>query len=162
MDPYARADFFLTFGPDEVALEEGFITFTTLPAGLLVKVGKMRDAFGKVNQMHNHVLPWTDRPLVTSNLLGGEDGISDAGLSVARLIPFPVLFLEATAQVYRGSSEIFNAPARGDLIYVGRLRAYRDLAESTNLDVGGSFAYGHNGVTDDTTTRLWGADLTLR
>jgi hypothetical protein len=162
VDPYARADFFVTVGPDEVALEEGFITFPTLPLGLLAKVGKFRDAFGKVNGMHAHVLPFIDRPLVTSNLLGGEDGLSDSGISVARLIPFPALFLEATAQVYQGSSEIFKAPTRGDLGYVGHLRAYRDLGESTNLELGGSFAYGHNGVTDDTTTRLWGADLTLR
>jgi hypothetical protein len=162
VDPYARADFFVTVGPDEVALEEGFITFPTLPGGLLAKVGKFRDAFGKVNGMHAHVLPFIDRPLVTSNLLGGEDGLSDSGISVARLIPIPALFLEATAQVYQGSSEIFKAPTRGDLGYVGHLRAYRDLGESTNLELGGSFAYGHNGVTDDTTTRLWGADLTLR
>jgi hypothetical protein len=162
VDPYARADFFVTVGPDEVALEEGFITFPTLPGGLLAKVGKFRDAFGKVNGMHAHVLPFIDRPLVTSNLLGGEDGLSDSGISVARLIPIPALFLEATAQVYQGSSEIFKAPTRGDLAYVGHLRAYRDLGESTNLELGGSFGYGHNGVTDDTTTRLWGADLTLR
>ena len=37
--------------------------------------------------MHNHVLPWTDRPLVINNLVGGEEGIGDAGISVARLIP---------------------------------------------------------------------------
>ena len=109
--------------------------------------------------MHAHVLPFIDRPLVTSNLLGGEDGLSDSGISVARLIPIPRLFLEATAQVYQGSSEIFKAPTRGDLAYVGHLRAYRDLGESTNLELGGSFAYGHNGVTDDTTTRLWGMDV---
>jgi hypothetical protein len=162
VDPYARADFFVTVGPDEVALEEGFITFPTLPGGLLAKVGKFRDSFGKVNGMHAHVLPFIDRPIVTNNLLGGEDGLSDSGISVSRLIPIPALFLEATAQVYQGSSEIFKAPTRGDLGYVGHLRAYRDLGESTNLELGGSFAYGHNGVTDDTTTRLWGTDLTLR
>src|SRR5207247_848383 len=104
VDPYARADFFLTFGPEEVGVEEAFITFPTAPAGLLVKVGKMRDAFGKVNGMHNHVMPWVDRPLVTSNLLGGEDGLADAGISVSRLIPSSFAFLEATGQVYRGDS----------------------------------------------------------
>ena len=66
VDPYARADFFLSFGEEGVELEEGFITFPTLPGGLLTKVGKMRAAFGKVNTLHNHVLPWTDRPLVTN------------------------------------------------------------------------------------------------
>ena len=162
VDPYARADFFVTVGPDEVALEEGFITFPTLPGGLLAKVGKFRDAFGKVDGMHAHVLPFIDRPLVSTNLLGGEDALADSGISVARLLPNPWLFLEATAQVYQGNSAIFAAPTRGDLAYVGHLRAYRDLGESTNLDLGGSFAYGHNGVTEDTTTRLWGVDATLR
>ena len=162
VDPYARADFFLTFGPEEVGIEEGFITFPTVPGGLLLKVGKMRDAFGKVNSMHAHVLPWTDRPLVIRNLVGGEDGLADAGLSLSRLIQNRFLFLEATAQVYQGNSEIFAAPKRSDLAYVGHLRAYRDLGESANLDLGGSFAYGHNGVTADTTTRLWGANMAFR
>ncbi len=162
VDPYARADVFLTFGPDEVGLEEGYITFPTAPGGLLLKVGKLRDAFGKVNGMHTHVLPWTDRPLVAENLTGGEDGLADAGLSVSRLIQNRLLFLEATAQVYSGNSAVFSAPSRSDLAYVGHLRAYRDLGESTNLDLGGSFAWGHNGVTDASTTRLWGLDATFR
>src|SRR6185503_12821811 len=116
VDPYARADFFLVFAPDEVGVEEGFITFTSLPSSLLLKVGKLRASFGKVNQMHNHVLPWTDRPLVTQDLVGGEEGISDAGLSLARLFPNRFLFLEATAEVYRGESpELFTAPRREDV-----------------------------------------------
>ncbi len=162
VDPYARADFFVTLGPDEVALEEGYITFPTLPGGFLTKIGKMRDAFGKVNGQHPHTLPFSDRPLVATNLTGGEDGLADAGISLARLIPNPWLFLEATGQVYQGNSAIFQAPTRGDLAYVGHLRAYRDLGESMNIDLGGSIAYGHNGITADTTTRLLGADATLR
>jgi hypothetical protein len=122
----------------------------------------MRDAFGRVNGQHPHTLPYLDRPLVTRNLTGGEDGLADAGISVARLIPNPWLFLEATAQVYQGSSEVFQAPTRGDLAWVGHLRAYHDLGESTNIDLGGSIAYGHNGVSADTTTRLVGVDATLR
>ena len=97
VDPYARADFFLSFGEEGVNLEEGFITFTSLPWGFVAKVGKMRAAFGKVNTLHNHVLPWTDRPLVTDNLVGGEDGIDDAGISLTRILPAPDgIFLEAT------------------------------------------------------------------
>lgn len=162
VDPYARADFFLTFSPDEVGVEEGFITFTTLPANFLVKVGKMRGSFGKVNQMHNHVMPWTDRPLVTQNLVGGEEGISDAGISVGWLFPNDVIYLEATGEVYRGESELFRAPERGDLTYVARLRGYRDLTESTNIDFGGSFAEGNNEVGPGFATRLYGFDLAFR
>ena len=59
--------------------------------------------------MHSHVLPWTDRPLVTTNLLGGEEGLGDAGISVSRLIPNPVVFLEATGEVYRGDGRGLHA-----------------------------------------------------
>jgi hypothetical protein len=161
VDPYARADFFLTFGPEEVGVEEGYLTFPTLPGGFLGKVGKMREAFGRVNTEHPHTLPFADLPLVSRDLLGGE-ALADSGLSVARLLPVPGFFLEATGQVYRGESDVFQAPTRGDLQYVGRLRAYRDLTESTNIDVGGSIAYGNNGVTAESKTRLIGTDLTLR
>ena len=60
VDPYARADFFFSFAPEGVEVEEGYITFTSLPGGLLAKVGKFREQFGKVNTMHTHVLPWVD------------------------------------------------------------------------------------------------------
>jgi hypothetical protein len=163
VDPYARADFFLTFSNEEVGVEEGFITFTSLPANFLLKVGKMRASFGKANQMHNHIMPWTDRPLVTQDLVGGEEGISDAGLSLSRLIVNPILFLEATAEVYRGESpELFSAPRRQDLTYVGRLRGYRDVTESTNLDFGGSYARGTAKEGEGLHTSLIGADVTLR
>ena len=171
VDPYARGDFFLSFGEQGVALEEGFVTFSELPGKLLVKVGKMRAAFGKVNAMHTHALSWADRPLVTGSLLGGEDGINDAGVSVARLIPAGTLFLEATGQVFRGDSgdTLFRSSTRGDLSYVGHLRAYHDLTESSNLDLGASASRGHNpaGLVDGTdvgrfTTTLYGADATVR
>jgi hypothetical protein len=170
VDPYARADFFMSFGEEGVDLEEGYITFTSLPGRLLAKVGKMRSAFGKVNTMHSHILPWTDRPLVTTNLAGGEEGLSDAGLSVARLIPAGGLFLEATGQVFRGDADdVFHSSERGDLSYVGHLRAYHDLTDNANLDFGGSYAWGHNasGVVDGVdagrfTTDLFGVDATFR
>jgi len=162
VDPYARADFFLSFSPDGVSVEEGFITFPTLPGALLLKVGKIRPAFGKVMTMHNHVLPWTDRPLVVMNLLGGEDGLSDSGLSLSRLFPNRFLFLEAIGEVYRGQSEVFKGQDRGDLAYLGRLRAYRDITESSNLDLGGSFASGASGEGPGLKRRLFGVDATFR
>jgi hypothetical protein len=174
VDPYARADFFISFGESGVDLEEGYVTFTSLPGGLLTKVGKMRAAFGKVNTLHNHVLPWTDRPLVSNNLVGGEDGIADAGVSVAKLIPNPWLFLEATGQVLRGDSgpderPLFRTSARGDLTYLGHVRAYQDITDDANIDVGASFAHGHNpsGLVDGVdvgqfTTSLYGVDATVR
>jgi len=162
IDPYAKGDFFFAFGPDGVDVEEGYITFPTLPGGLLLKVGKAHAAFGKVNTMHTHVLPWTDRPLVTRNLLGGDEGISNAGLSVSRLILNPLFFLEATGEVYHPNDEVFHGHERSRLLYVGRLRAYRDLTEGTNLDVGTSVASGPTAVGLDTSARIVGVDATFR
>jgi len=168
IDPYARGDFFLSFGEEGVDLEEGYITFTALPGSFVVKGGKMRAAFGKVNTLHNHVLPWIDRPLVTTNLVGGEDGIDDAGLSIQRIIPAPGgLFLEATGQVFRGdsgdeNSPLFHSSRSSDLSTVAHLRSYKDLNEATNLDIGFSYARGHNDQGTDFLTNLYGIDATLR
>ena len=162
VDPYARADFFLSATPEGLDVEEAYVTFTTLPAGLLLKAGKMRAQFGKVNTMHTHILPWADRPLVTENLVGGEDGLSDGGLSVSRLIPNSFMYLEGTGEVYQGDSAVFQTDHRSRLVYLGRLRGYRDLTEATNLDIGASFAHGPTNVGLDLDKRLFGLDATIR
>ena len=163
IDPYARADVFLSFGEQGVNLEEGYLTFTSLPGALQLRAGKMRAAFGKINTLHNHALPWTDRPLVTQNLVAGEEGISDAGLSLSRILPAPKnIFLEGTAQIFRGDTEgLFRAARRSDVSTVGHLRAYRDISESTNLDLGVSYARGHSPDADGS-NQLYGLDATLR
>jgi hypothetical protein len=83
--------------------------------------------------MHAHNLPWIDRPIVTGSLLGGDEGIAGAGVSAARLIPNPWLFLELTGELTAVGSDV--SP-------LARVRAYRDLTESTNVDLGLSFLSG--------------------
>jgi hypothetical protein len=162
VDPYARGDVFFSVGPDGAEVEEGFITFTSLPGGLLLKAGKMRGQFGKVNAMHTHVLPWTDRPLVTRTLVGGDEGISDGGVSVSKLFPNEFVFVEATGELFGGRSDVFAGSERSHVSYIGRLRGYRDLTEGTNIDLGTSFAFGHTDLEPDATRRLIGIDATFR
>ena len=47
VDPYARADFFLAASPEGLEIEEGFLTLTSLPGGLLAKVGQLKEQFGR-------------------------------------------------------------------------------------------------------------------
>jgi hypothetical protein len=166
VDPYARADFFLSFGESGVDVEEGFVTFTSLPGGLLAMVGRMRPSMGKINTLHLHVLPWPDEPLPIANLLG-EDGWIATGVSVARLLPMPAdIFSELTLQVFRGQAEgLFEAQKRSDLAYNAHYRAFKELTEATNLDLGFSWAIGPNSTsTPDQThwTTLEAIDATLR
>ena len=162
VDPFGRADFYLSAGPEGVELEEGFITFSALPANLLLKVGKMRAQFGKVNTTHTHQMPTADRPLVTTNLVGGDEGISDSGLSLSHLLANPLLFVELTGEVYQGSSDVFQTDSRSRLNYVGRVRAYRDITEGSNLDVGTSVAFGPTDAGINTDKRMIGVDATFR
>lgn len=167
VDPYARADFFLSFSESSVEVEEGFVTFTSLPGGLLAKVGRMRVSFGKINTLHLHVLPWPDTPLPIVNLLGGEEGWKGTGISLARLIPMPAdIFSELTAQVFRGEAEgLFELRNRSDLAYNGHYRLFKDLSEATNLDLGFSYGAGPNATSTDETrrwTKLEAIDFTLR
>lgn len=168
VDPYARADFFLAIGEEGIEVEEGFVSFPALPGGLLVKAGKFRANFGRLNAFHNHTLPWTDRPLVMYNLLGGETddpdtGIKDAGVSLSRLIPAGNLFIEATGELFRGDSgTLFQSTQREDFSLVGRVRTYRDFTESANVEVAGSYARGHNDAGSEFLTKLYGLDVTFR
>jgi hypothetical protein len=164
LDPYARADFFISFGEHGVDLEEGYLTFPALPGHVQLRAGKMRAAFGKVNTLHNHVLPWVDRPLVMRNFTGGEEGINDAGVSLTRILPAPGgLFLEATGQVFRGDSEnVFRSWRANNLSTVGHLRGYRDISESTNADIGFSYARGASTQAAGLFNNLYGIDATVR
>src|SRR3990172_3917847 len=168
IDPYARADFFLAIGEEGIEVEEGYVSFTHLPAGFLLKGGRMRAHFGRLNAFHNHTLPWVDRPLVMYNLLGGsvdaaDTGIKDAGVSVSRLIPAGKLFVEAIGEFYRGDSgTLYRSGRRQDVSTVAHLRSYADLTDQTNLEVGLSYSRGHNDFGSEFTTKLYGTDVTLR
>ena len=107
---------------------------------------------------------WTDRPLVTQNLVGGEDGINDAGMALSRIFAGPKqIFLEATAQIFRGDSDdLFHSYRRSDVSTVEHLRGYRDLSESTNLDLGLSYSRGHSAIGPDVVNQLYGIDATVR
>src|SRR5205085_7456758 len=64
VDPYAKANFFLSVTKEGIDVEEGYAQFVTLPYDLTAKVGKFKAMFGKDNTWHAHVRPWVDQPLV--------------------------------------------------------------------------------------------------
>jgi len=76
----------------------------------------------------------------------GEEGLSDNGVSLSKLIQNPLAFLEATGEVYAGTGDVFQSSRRARPTFVGHLRAYRDLSEDKNVDLGVSFAHGQTDV----------------
>jgi hypothetical protein len=161
VDPYAKAKFFIGYSDEEVAVEEGYIQFVALPWDLTAKAGKMKASFGKFNPTHFHSWSSIDTPLVSSTFFGDE-GLADSGVSVSKLIPAGAFFVEATAEAFDGSvEEVFEPESSSDLFYNARLRAYRDLSENSNLDLGASFATGTLPETGER-SRFAGADVSYR
>jgi hypothetical protein len=121
-------------------------------------------AFGKTNPLHLP-LPWADEPLPVVNLLGGDEGWVGDGGSLAKLFALPAdIASEVTVAVFDGDSEGLFAVPEGhrEIAYLGRLRFFRDLVESTNLDLGFSYGSGPNGIAEGTDTSIQGVDATLR
>ena len=163
VDPYAKANFFFSLTPQGIDLEEGYANFVTLPYDLTAKVGKMKAFFGKDNTWHTHVRPWVDQPLVIHNFFGDE-GLNDTGISVSKVIPNPWnTFLEATGEVFSGHvPDVFERRGPNDLFYNAHLKAFRDITENNNIEVGTSYARGALAGAPGGNSQFGGIDVTYR
>jgi len=143
VDPYARADFFLSFGRDPetgkygVEVEEGYLTTLSLPARLQLKAGRFRSAIGRVNTVHPHALPFIDMPNAYVNYFG-EEGLKDEGLSLSWLLPTKAFYQEILFQVTSGYSEspAFARSEGNRLLYVGHLKNFFTLNDDNTLELG--------------------------
>jgi hypothetical protein len=160
VDPYAKANVFLSITKGGIDVEEGYMQFVTLPYDLTAKAGKFKALFGKDNTWHAHVRPWIDQPLVIHNFFGDE-GFNDDGISVSKSINNPWnAFIEATGEVFEGHvANVFESRSANDLIYNGHLKVFRDISENNNIEVGTSFA---RGTLNDTHNQFAGLDVTYR
>ncbi|HET7433239.1 MAG TPA: hypothetical protein VFN10_00860 [Thermoanaerobaculia bacterium] len=164
VDPYAKGKFFISVGPDEIDVEEGYAQFVALPWGLTAKAGKTKATFGKANTWHTHVRPWVDQPLMVSRFLG-EEGVADVGLSVSRDVPNPFgAFTEVTGEVYSGDVEnVFGRRSDNDLLYNAHFKFFKDITENSNIELGTSWMRGGLPDTDVAGhNRLAGVDATYR
>ena len=140
--------------------------FPTLP-GRPAAEGRARcaAAFGKVNAMHNHVLPWTDRPLVTHEPAGRRGGDRRRRHLALAAHPEPVALPGGDRRgLPRRVDDVFATPERRrPHLRRTPARATATSASRRNLDLGGSFAYGRQRARGRIQrTRLVGVDVTFR
>jgi hypothetical protein len=167
VDPYLRADFFLTFGRDPetgkygAAVEEGYLTTQSLPAGLQLKAGKFREAVGRINAIHPHALPFIDMPNAYVNYFG-EEGLNDEGISLSWLVPTKKVYQELIFQLTSGYSEspAFARSASNRLMYLSHLKNFFTLNDNATLELG---ITGISGPNDSArVTNMASADLTYK
>ena len=147
IDPYARAEVRFEAGEEgrgaetSVHLAEAFLELMTLPFGTQVKMGQMRNRFGLTNVVHEHDLPFIDRPDVLKQFLGDE-GLVEKGFEATWVAPLP-FFLEVLGGAFNGDNE--TAFGRGSLKYplvTGRVRTFLELGDFGAIQLGTSIANG--------------------
>lgn len=169
VDPFSRADFFVSAGPEGLDVEEGYLTWLALPGGGQAKIGKFRADFGKFNRTHPPETPFADRPLAAEAWLG-EEGMAITGVSGSILIPNPAhLYWDVIANIGAApdaaESPVFGPEKRGDVLGLVRTSVFVPLRESTDLNFGASYATAkaHPALRGDgDRTHLDAMDVTLR
>jgi len=167
VDPYARADFFISFsrnpqsGEFQAEIEEGYLTTLSLPAHLQLKAGKFRQALGRINPVHPHALPFVDMPNAYLRFFG-EEGMNDEGLQLSWLLPNHSFFQELTAELTDGPRDNPSFARSNGNNYLGlvHLKNFWDLTANATLEFGLSGISGVN--PDQHFTRIGAVDLTYK
>jgi hypothetical protein len=173
VDPWADAVLIASFEADtpgefSATIEEGYITLKKLPLldstplGIQFEIGRFRPAFGRINKIHTHDLPWMDRPGSFTNLFGTE-GFSQDGISAQAFIPTPGTdnTLELTVQAVNGG----DLPAAPDNhannpAYVQHLSWFWDVAPGNDIELGQSAYFGYADLNGLHSSEVLGLDAT--
>lgn len=124
-----------TFGIEEAALQT-----TSLPDNLTLTAGRFFGEFGRLGYIHDHELPFVNRPQVLSQYIGGESR-SD-GMQLNWLVPTEQ-YISVTAGVgnnFGGDSPNPNNPGNyrpiGGLNFWGRASTFFNLTDNWQLEAG--------------------------
>jgi len=160
LDPYSFTKIFLTWGADEIGVEEAYIYWTGLPGKVRADVGKYRMAVGDLNRWHRHALPETNYPLVYQEFLG-PDGLSGVGASLYTALPISIakgtseVFLQGAAIESEALNDLGHQPA-----VLARLQNFWQLSRSTYMQIGFTGIAAQNSDSN-LTSNLLGADFRL-
>lgn len=150
VDPTFRGDVFIGFSDAEgVGIEQAYLTATSLPWNLELRLGRFLAPVGKQNTTHRHDLHTIDHALVGQRLLG-EEGLKGTGVYLSRIFAplgfFQELIVTATERLGEAPEDLVPAEPTskdlGGLAYSARLRNYWDLSNASNLELSGSVLTG--------------------
>ncbi|MFB6374304.1 MAG: hypothetical protein ABEN55_14585, partial [Bradymonadaceae bacterium] len=171
VDPFFTFETHLVASLSGLKIGEVYGTTLALPAGLQVRFGKFKTAFGRVNPLHLHAWHFTALPLVNGKFFGPA-GLNGIGTEVSQLLPLP-WYVEWTVAI-----QALSGPPTGraflrdpaglegplDLVATGRLEQFFELSNDLDLMWGLNAALGRNdsgGLSrrDEFRTGIYGTDL---
>ncbi|MDB6025685.1 MAG: hypothetical protein JWM68_1908 [Verrucomicrobiales bacterium] len=145
VDPFAKAYVVANASADSATgeaafgIEEAALQSTSLPWNLELKAGRFFGEFGKLSYIHDHELPFVNRPLVLDNYIGGESRTDGAQLNWLLPAPHYVSLTAGFGNGFGGDSPLPNPGTfrhLGGFNYFGRLSTYFDLTPNVQLDTG--------------------------
>jgi hypothetical protein len=162
VDPYFRGDVFLGISDLEgISIEQAFLTTTSLPNQLELRIGRFLMPFGKQNLTHRHDLHTIEYPYVIQKLLS-DDGFKGTGLWGSRVIsPFGFyqeVQITAVDRLSAPTTGLTTAEpvnkSLGGLGFSARLRNYVDISEAANIELSFSALTGKRDQPLDNTYQV--------
>jgi uncharacterized coiled-coil protein SlyX len=148
VDPFAKAYVVINGSADAATgetnldVEEAAVQTESLPWNLTVKAGLFFGEFGRLSYIHDHELPFVNRPLVLDQYVGGES--KTYGAQINWLVPserYISLTLGAGTQFGDIPNSVGDYRSLAELNYWGRLSTYFDLTPDLSLEPGISFLW---------------------
>jgi hypothetical protein len=145
VDPYFRGYAVINASADPItqesllSVEEASLVSTTLPWNLTLQAGRFFAEIGRLGNIHDHELPFVNRPLALAQYIGGESRTD--GLQINWLAPvdhYISLTLGLGDQI--GGDAGPNNPGvkrgLGELNFWGRASTYFDLSPDWQFETG--------------------------
>ncbi len=127
-------------GESTFGIEEGALQTTSLPWNLTLTAGRFFGEFGRLAYIHDHELPFVNRPLALDNYIGGESRSDGAQLNWLVPVEHYISITAGVGDGFGGDSPNPSDPGYyrpiGGLSYWGRVSTYFDLTPGWQLESG--------------------------
>ena len=143
IDPFLQGYMVLNASADPVTgvaaaqVEEAALYTTSLPWNLQLKAGRFFGEFGRLSYIHDHELPFVNRPLALDQYVGGESKTD--GMQVNYLLPIPhyVSLTMGAGEQFGDTPNNVNGFRNGsNLNFWGRASTYFDLTPDISFEPG--------------------------
>ncbi len=180
LNPYAHGFFTVALASGQAEIEEGYFSLLRgLPGDIVLKGGKFRVGFGRLNAVHPHQLPFAERFGVLAAFLPGDESFNETGLDVSWRLPLPGTWsVTVSGDVLQGDSfrrpraatQSPNDPLSQDsengdaqleprAAWLGRWAVFAPVGDRSGVEFGFSASEGTSNVAAAARTRVLGGDL---
>ena len=145
VDPFAKGWVVANASADSAGeslfgIEEAALQTTSLPGNLTLTAGRFFGEFGRLSYIHDHELPFVNRPLVLGNYIGGESRSDGAQLNWLVPVAHYISLTAGVGNNFGGDSPNPNHPGNyrpiGGLNFWGRASTYFNLTDNWQAEAG--------------------------